>query len=204
MTRLFAILFLAVSATTASAATIYNDRTAWETAMGAALLTTDSFSNNIFFPTDPLTFDSGVVSKANRDTVQQNVHLGSISYTTFTVSTAPEPKMVWTFPGPITGFGADFELLGDFSLAGDFDGTGEQSFNLRNSIDISSGFFGIIGSTPFTYITMRATTEKSDYMEIDDLAFGTASVAPVPLPASLPLVLLGLGALGLMRRRARS
>ncbi|MEL6710092.1 MAG: VPLPA-CTERM sorting domain-containing protein, partial [Pseudomonadota bacterium] len=30
---------------------------------------------------------------------------------------------------------------------------------------------------------------------------GTPTIAPVPLPASLPLILVGLGALGLMRRR---
>lgn len=204
MKRLFALLFLAVSATTASAATIYTDRIAWETAMGTALLTTDSFSNNIGLSRDPLTFDSGVVSRADGNIVQQNVDLGSFRYNVYEIATTPETEMVWTFPEQITGFGADFELLGDSSLAGDFDGTGEQSFDLRKSIGLSSGFFGIIGSTAFTDIVMRTTSRDFSSIDVDDLAFGTASVASVPLPASLPLVLLGLGALGLMRRRARS
>jgi hypothetical protein len=65
----------------------------------------------------------------------------------------------------------------------------------------SVNFFGLISDTPFT--TVRMTNPVSfevDGVFLDDITVATPG-ANVPEPASLLLALLGLGSLGLMRRR---
>jgi hypothetical protein len=60
-------------------------------------------------------------------------------------------------------------------------------------------FFGAISDTPFDFISISAGRLAD--VGIDYMKFG--SVAAVPLPASGLLLLAGLGAMGLRRRRTR-
>lgn len=73
-------------------------------------------------------------------------------------------------------------------------------------------FFGILSDTAFDSFTFVhgglianvAPSLISEAFRIDDLALAVApdsALAPVPLPAGLPLLLAGLGALGIARRR---
>ncbi len=72
-------------------------------------------------------------------------------------------------------------------------------------------FFGILSDTAFDSFTFvhgsliaNVPTRFSEAFRIDDLALAVApdsALAPVPLPAGLPLLLAGLGAFGLIRRR---
>ena len=59
-------------------------------------------------------------------------------------------------------------------------------------------FFGLVSDTPFSSLTLGAA--GSPAIGIDLMKFGTVP-APVPLPASGVLLMAGLGALALRRRR---
>lgn len=63
-----------------------------------------------------------------------------------------------------------------------------------------AGFFGIIDPEGFTEVTFLV--KQSETLEFDFIQYGR-SVAPVPLPAGLPLLVGALGVLGLVRRRQR-
>lgn len=90
------------------------DRSAWEAAVSGA--TTDSFDNEIG-QSDVLDFDSGIESVASGVSGSPN-HLvtgGRFSGTLRTSTSTVAPgylTFVWTFPEPVTAFGADFFSIG--------------------------------------------------------------------------------------------
>lgn len=89
------------------------------------------------------------------------------------------------------------------------DGSGPQSFVLFELLggvvgQPASGFAGFVGEGPIASISFTGrggSPGTQDTFQLDNARFVTTT--PVPLPASLPLVLGGIGALAALRTRAR-
>ncbi|MBI1218049.1 MAG: VPLPA-CTERM sorting domain-containing protein [Rhodobacteraceae bacterium] len=73
---------------------------------------------------------------------------------------------------------------------------------LSATLSGSTKFFAVISPTAFTTVTFADATNPTinTQFNIDNLR---AVPAPVPLPAGLPLLVAGLGAVGLMGRKRR-
>ena len=61
-------------------------------------------------------------------------------------------------------------------------------------------FFGVTSDTPFSIVTL---TMSGDGADIDNIRFGSQSVADVPEPSTWAMILCGFGAIGLVVRRRR-
>ena len=68
-------------------------------------------------------------------------------------------------------------------------------------ISAGAGFFGIIDTDGFTSVTFAV--DQSEILEFDYIQWGSG-LAPIPLPAGMPLLLGGLVGLGLLRRRKKT
>lgn len=184
------------------------DRSAWEAQL--ANRTDDPFDNDIP-QADVLVFDSGIESVASglNDTANHLVSGGEFLGTLRTSgSTAPGYlSFVWTFPEPVTAFGADFFSIGGsrmVSVQGTFD-SGQEAFDLRTLFTadggVDQGFFGLVSELPFSSITLIAlgSIDSNDAFRIDDVAFEL----PEPHGAA-PFALLAVALLARRRTRARS
>ncbi|GMG81219.1 hypothetical protein LNKW23_04310 [Paralimibaculum aggregatum] len=184
--------------------TYFNDEAAFDAATAGIGFIRDPFDTDIA-EADSITLDSGVVSE-NTGTFRLSgynqvasgryrnyVHGGAAGGGTIAIT--------WTFPAPVTALGLQYVDVNEDELAVTVDGTMRA---LRESADGDprDGFFGFTTTVPVSSIVFtHEIVYFTDYFEFDDLAFGAAS-AEVPLPAGLPLLLAGLGALGLAARRA--
>ncbi|WP_424970397.1 VPLPA-CTERM sorting domain-containing protein [Dinoroseobacter sp. S76] len=74
---------------------------------------------------------------------------------------------------------------------------------VSNGNDLSDQFIGFGSTTPFDRVELdyEGTASRGLARFITEVQFGLDPVAPIPLPAGLPLLLAGLGGLGLLRRR---
>lgn len=115
-------------------------------------------------------------------------------------------SFVWTFPEPVTAFGADFFSIGgsrQVSVQGTFDAGTQEAFDLRalfiSDGGLDQGFFGLTSSEPFSSITLIALgTSTNDAFTVDNV------VIEVPEPGAAGLGAAALALLGLVRRRVRS
>ncbi|MEM1078489.1 MAG: VPLPA-CTERM sorting domain-containing protein [Pseudomonadota bacterium] len=74
---------------------------------------------------------------------------------------------------------------------------------VSNGNDLSDQFIGFGSTTPFDRVELdyEGTASRGLARFITEVQFGLDPVAPIPLPAGLPLLLAGLGGLGLLRSR---
>lgn len=94
------------------------------------------------------------------------------------------------FAATWSGFSADFEIQ-----------VGSDTIIPFNLIGGSTGFLGFVSDTPFSQVSFFEPTNNDTFF-LDDAILGTASSpAQVPVPASLPL--LGIGLVGLLALRRR-
>jgi hypothetical protein len=201
---------IAVSATAADAATVFFDRPSWEAALGAdaATLTLDSFDNDIASSTF-VTFDSGVASKAiggNLSAGWNAVSGGEARLSADGLGVNGPLETRWIFPTGVRALAFDFGSVSGFSsLVGDFDGTGIQAYFPAIEVAAPEGFFGIIGAAGFDTVSFLSAG-GNDNFSIDNLAFGGTVPPPavVPLPASLPLLIGGVGAMVFLGRRRKA
>lgn len=123
-----------------------------------------------------------------------------------------------TFDSPVAAFGFYGIDIGDFGgrltlAVTDASGTSNVIVPNTEGSSASTGgsvlFFGLIETDPskvFTQVSFLTSTGAGDVFAFDDFTVGSLEqVNVIPLPASLPLVLAGMGAFGTMAwRRKRS
>ena len=162
-----------------AATTIYNDFTAFELATGAGLN---------FEEFDDLTFENVALTTNEA---------GSAFLTGGQLRARPTragTTLTYNFTSPITAFGGDFDL----SPGGDGNGL---RFVLDGSEIVSEeigapyvGFWGFVSDVSFTTLVVQAGSDPgiAETHLFDNLSFGVASPAPIPLPAGFPLLLSAL------------
>lgn len=216
-TNLFATTFAACSVAGAvSAATFYTDVVTWEAAMSSTSpITLPTTSSTSSFVAGDLTFSiSGSATNL--------IVGGSVDWSTKIAGddlaiSSPEDVQI-DFGTAVTGFSflvhepttnggyvsdscntVCVETTFNFKL---FDGASEiGSFNFDPLNDVAN-FVGFSSLLAFNRIVIDDVTNTSDNEFFGE--FRTGSIAAVPLPAGLPLLLVGLGALAAIRRRRRS
>lgn len=113
-----------------------------------------------------------------------------------------------SFSTPIAAFGFNGIDIGDFGGQVTVTTTGGMTttYNVGNTINGPGGsvlFWGLINTAdPFTSLSFGNTNPGVDFFGFDDMTIGTMEqVNPMPEPASLGLIGLGLAALMVTRRR---
>lgn len=104
---------------------------------------------------------------------------------------------------PTHSFGAYFSGLNGSGHVLEFtfnDGT-DQTIYLPSNFNGGVLYWGITDTNAFNNFTI--TDLSGDNFGIDGISFNSASVSATPLPASLPLLLSGLGGLGLLGLRRK-
>lgn len=145
---------------------------------------------------------------------------GADAYFNDTYIFSPERRFVATAFG--TGAGSTPELRVDFSVNVNFVSANIGTFpNLPVTLSVFDEFGNLLGSdqtqlSPFVSIERAfelsvstasniayATFSRGSNLvpTVDEITFGE-QIAPVPLPAGMPLLLVGLAAFGLIRRKA--
>ncbi|TQV77932.1 PEP-CTERM sorting domain-containing protein [Denitrobaculum tricleocarpae] len=204
------ILSFGLTAGVAQAAPIaVTDLDAFNSAIGGAAVTLDTFDTNNFGETS-ITFESGVVSTrvgvnsgfipvldngVSGSRYRGNVHGGRFNLA----------ELVWTFPVPVVGFIADFSDVG-LPIEATISGSG-QKFDIADVMGGRDGSFGLLDSmAPFTEIrfSMREGLPASGYLFIDNLRFAAApSAVSVSEPGTLAILATGLAGFALAGRRRR-
>jgi hypothetical protein len=121
--------------------------------------------------------------------------------------TSASGPLKFTFATPVTAFGADFDLSPSGLGAGlqiELFSAGTRIGGFPDAItELGWRFFGFTSSDSFdaVHVRLRDGATSTERHRIDNIIFGQATAPAVPLPAGLPLLLAGLGALVALRRR---
>lgn len=170
-----------------AATTVYTDRAAFDLATGGSL----SFED----------FSSGSTTTANFSVSGTGVFVtngGALRGR----PTINGNNMTYTFASPITAFGGDFDTSPGGSGIG-------LRFTLGSGEVVSeelsapyNNFWGFVADTAFSTLTVSGGSGFgfAETHTFDNFSFGVAApLAPVPLPASLSLMLASIGAIGGLR-----
>lgn len=213
--------FCTIAVSSASAAT-FTDAGAFATA--TTNIQTETFDTTIaqpgLFGRPVITFNNGTTSTA-RNTQQFNRVTGGVFMggTRAGRDDSFDNTIIFDFGRPVTAFGADFIGAAEIMISGMFDGQ-LQSF-LLGDLRGDDGFVGLTSSTAFNTITFSTdaggflpfgnptVSLQAKNFRLDNLALGDAAtgdpVSPVPLPASVLMLLSAFGGLGTLRKiRQRS
>ncbi|WP_299723791.1 VPLPA-CTERM sorting domain-containing protein [uncultured Tateyamaria sp.] len=218
---------LAISAgTLAHAGTItgYTDQTAFATDFSSAV--TEDFGASALFPISTGVLNASTSISTPRGPISPGDIVDGVTFSTpigagnfFNIdsgggfnggfldsigTTAPRDLTV-TFDVAQTAFGfVTNMLMPSFDITINF----VSGPSVTQSLSVASNgleFFGFASSaTDITSVVIDGTGSSTFNFALDDFTFSDQPVAPVPLPASLPLLLAGFGAIGLMRRRQKS
>lgn len=191
------------TAAQAATFTTYSDRATFEAALSGekteqfnGVTRDESFNGSSYDVGDFSLFSTGNMGNFidNPPLEADTIPVGDGALATFYLSNSIAGM---TFDSPTYSLGFDFAGLGS--------GVGTTSISVlmqqvfTNADIADSGFFGVISDMAFSEMRF-STTARGDMFSIDNVTYG-GQISAVPVPASLPLLAFGLGALGFWRRR---
>lgn len=204
----FAALAMLSTQTSAASFTVFTDRTAFEAASGAGLATEtfDGIVTDTSFAGAPVTIGALTISAEEpgafgNQLIDAPAVLGEVDGNGTTAinffTTATEDAAI-SFAAPVLAFGADFFNLNDISLRTEIvilDGI----FQPAITADDTLSFFGVISDTAFSSVTFAGL--ENDVFGVDNVSTLTAAV---PLPATLPMLIVGIAGFAAVRRFTKS
>jgi len=163
-------------------------------------------------PADQITLSSGVVSAnsggARSGTFSDNqVRSNEYNNTVDGTGAQGSTLITLTFQNPITALGfTHLRVNPNLLQLSVFEGAAEETFFVRENGRLGT-FFGITTDTAFDSIRFT-TIGGADQFDIASLTFAEAPTSagpntPVPLPASLPLLMVAVGGVFAMSGKAR-
>lgn len=203
----FVALALLSAQASAASFTVFTDRTAFEAAAGASLATEtfDSVVVDTSFAGGPVTVGDLTISAEEpgafgNQLIDAPPVLGEVDGNGTTAinffTTAAEDAEI-AFAAPVTAFGADFFNFNDDTLRTQVLILGEL-FSPDIVPDDTLSFFGVISDMAFDSVTFAGL--DNDVFGVDNVSTVTA---PIPLPATLPLLLAGIAGFAAVRRFRR-
>lgn len=160
---------------------------------------------------------NGAVASVTPGTTNGAGRYGTSGSNFFEVAAGGANNFVSTFATAIAAFGFNGIDIGDFggrlSLDLTFDNNTTDTVNVpttEGSVGSTGGsvfYFGYIvgtGDPLISSVSFKTTTGSGDIFAFDDFTIGDrdqVTMPAIPVPAALPLLATGLGAMGLLRRR---
>ena len=172
-----------------------------ERLQGQTLSVASSFDTLSGTPTAPLTvFANAVV----------NDNIGILSYTGSNRiygdlnATVGEGAVSILFATPTDLLGFDVVGTNDGGLTVDFFGSAGNLLGSLSQLSISDTFYGFRATAGEQIAAVSITNTDPGGIAYDNFTFNASAVAPVSVPGSLPLIGVGLAALGGALRRKQS
>ncbi|WP_298843504.1 VPLPA-CTERM sorting domain-containing protein [uncultured Roseobacter sp.] len=211
MKSILAAFAVALTCGYASAATIsvYTDRALFEAALTGEVETEDFSGPDADVPFGAssatvgkltISADSNGAGVYNRiDTPPIFPEVDGNGTTALNIFTFDGANASIAFEDPVFAFGADFYNFNDDFLRTQIGVLGEL-IDPPATDDNTLTFFGFLSDTAFDQVDFLALA--NDVFGVDNVTTATSpSLSAVPLPASFPMLILGLGGLLLIQRR---
>lgn len=220
--KISAVIALIVAAPAANAATVYLDEALFTAAVTGNLETSEFTGQPQGAITNGAQFDNGVTVTLDQPSSDNFVEDTFLRLSIDNIGpdaqvSAVTETVTFAFDVPVTAFGFEF---GDPVTApdggtgrgpGNNSGTtltaGDFSFSFSDDYSANpgyTGFFGVVGHPGDTFSSVVFSSNGIGDFVDDDFTVQSIALAPVPLPAGLPLLAAGLGVLGLLRRRSKA